>query len=500
MITQLVHILKKDIRYTRWELGLYFLLSIAYVWQQVRRATDIANIQQLFGYGRWASGSQPPRSPETLFLVLLGLVAVYLIVRVIHAEAIPGDNRFWFTRPYDWKSLLVEKVVFILLLVDLPMFLARMIAIRALGFPLSPAVWHVLSLQIELTLILALPVAAVATLTSGLAQFVLVVFLSIPAAAIVIGDASWFNEWAPGEAWIRAAIAAVALIAVSAWAVIAQYRNRRTGTVRVAAVLGLVAASFAYVFTPVSMAMDLNAWLAQPMSDMSIPRAVVGPEVRVIPRSTTEFAVQIPATVQDIPAGATALIDRMFVDFTGSGETIKQWMTISPTTTSSGALSFLATGRIPRSFFDAEDGKPVTVRVSVDAFYFATTQSQDVHRTDRFENVVGGLRCRGGHFLDLEQRPTFYEVDCMVPAVVQDLMIQVNSGESKLWYSRPWIPSYSFFPSGDVFELESVEWHEAAGVARNLNDVTISVSGPPQRLHRDFEFHDVTMATTMKLH
>src|SRR5256885_7885270 len=50
----------------------------------------------------------------TLVMILLPLAWWTLIARVIHDEVLPGDNQFWITRPYSWKSLLGAKALFIL--------------------------------------------------------------------------------------------------------------------------------------------------------------------------------------------------------------------------------------------------------------------------------------------------------------------------------------------------------------------------------------------------
>lgn len=81
---QLLHILKKDLRYLRYHFGLYLLLLGWYAWLETRvwfRST--AGL--LMGIR------------DVLAPLLVSIFAIYLIMRLFHSEAIPGDNQFWLT-------------------------------------------------------------------------------------------------------------------------------------------------------------------------------------------------------------------------------------------------------------------------------------------------------------------------------------------------------------------------------------------------------------------
>ena len=45
--------------------------------------------------------------------LLLPIAAWVLIARVIHAEALPGTQQFWLTRPYSRGSLLAARPCFL---------------------------------------------------------------------------------------------------------------------------------------------------------------------------------------------------------------------------------------------------------------------------------------------------------------------------------------------------------------------------------------------------
>ncbi len=93
---QALHILKKDIRHLRLEVSLVLVLTAAFAWTEMVSRNPI-----------WVRA-------------LLAIAAVYLIARLIQAEAIPGHNQFWISRPYRWKSLLGAKLLFIVLFINLP--------------------------------------------------------------------------------------------------------------------------------------------------------------------------------------------------------------------------------------------------------------------------------------------------------------------------------------------------------------------------------------------
>jgi hypothetical protein len=111
------------------------------------------------------------------------VAAAFLIARLIHAEAIPGDNQFWITRPYRWTSLLAAKLLSILVFVNLPMFAGQFFKVLSAGFPLH-SIWPGLAWsQILLFACLSIPIAAVAAITPGIVPFL---FLELLAAVILV--------------------------------------------------------------------------------------------------------------------------------------------------------------------------------------------------------------------------------------------------------------------------------------------------------------------------
>ena len=111
------HIFLKDVRYLRYQIVLVFALALGLIWGATPGPRQLV-------------GSSGPVE------ILLIAAANFLIARLIHAEAIPGDRQFWVTRPYRWKSLLLAKLAFIFVFVQLPVLLAHLFIVILNGFSL----------------------------------------------------------------------------------------------------------------------------------------------------------------------------------------------------------------------------------------------------------------------------------------------------------------------------------------------------------------------------
>src|SRR5262245_52525141 len=122
---QAIHIFQKDVRYLWREIALVLALAAIFTWI----------------------------NPVWMDMLLLA-AASYLIARLVHAEAIPGDRQFWITRPYRWGSLLAAKLLFMLAFVNLPILLAQWRIVAAGGFPFSSYIAGLLWSQVLLVLVI----------------------------------------------------------------------------------------------------------------------------------------------------------------------------------------------------------------------------------------------------------------------------------------------------------------------------------------------------------
>src|ERR1035441_4771617 len=122
--------------------------------------------------GRWADSS-PAAAPMQFITGLFELLAqLFLVVSVIHEEAVPGDRQYWLTRPIAWQDLLLAKAAFILLFIPLPCFLTDAVTLVAHGQSIVHFLPSLLACQFVILVRNILLPAAIAAVTATLAQFV----------------------------------------------------------------------------------------------------------------------------------------------------------------------------------------------------------------------------------------------------------------------------------------------------------------------------------------
>jgi hypothetical protein len=113
---QALHIFRKDVRRAWPQIALVLLLTAVVAREQVLRTFSSVAIL-VSGIGLFP---------------LLVLAWFYLIATVVQDDRLVGDQQFWLTRPYSWKSLLVAKGLFLAVFIHLSVFLADMAILTAL--------------------------------------------------------------------------------------------------------------------------------------------------------------------------------------------------------------------------------------------------------------------------------------------------------------------------------------------------------------------------------
>ncbi|MGD0859689.1 MAG: hypothetical protein ABR912_10240 [Terracidiphilus sp.] len=175
---------------------------------------------------------------SNMFRALAGLIVNLvpvtwwiLITRVTHAERLVGDTQFWLTRPYDWKRLLGAKMLFLAVFLYVPIFIAQCLLLAEAGFhPLAylPGLFYKLLL---ITVVLVLPVMAIAAVTSSFARTTLTLLAIYICLAGIFALAYLANSLDPSIPNQGHLLVAIALCLFAA-AVVAQYATRKTRLVR----------------------------------------------------------------------------------------------------------------------------------------------------------------------------------------------------------------------------------------------------------------------------
>jgi hypothetical protein len=217
-VKQVLHIFRKDVRHLWLNIVVVVLLSIAHaVFDVLSWPVDLPGIV---------------RANEIAYLlnILLPLGLWFLIAQLVFQEALPGDRQFWLTRPYRWTSLLASKILFVIVFAAVPLFVSDCYILAAQGF----AVWGVfptlLLRQLAVAALFLLPSLTLATLTTGLAQFVLAWFILLLVFILEMVLEFRSSSFDVGSGVVFVSSFAAIFAGVAIW----QYAQRRTMAARVA--------------------------------------------------------------------------------------------------------------------------------------------------------------------------------------------------------------------------------------------------------------------------
>ncbi|HKS83257.1 MAG TPA: hypothetical protein VJR23_17265 [Candidatus Acidoferrales bacterium] len=102
--------------------------------------------------------------------ILAFFAATFLIVAIVHLDAIPGLRQDWLVRPIRRLDLLVEKLLFIVVAVEGPIFTVNLAMGLASGFSLRATLLVAVERVIYLLLFLILPIFAFASVTKNMTE------------------------------------------------------------------------------------------------------------------------------------------------------------------------------------------------------------------------------------------------------------------------------------------------------------------------------------------
>ena len=463
---QTLHIVRKDIRYLSREISLVLALAALFAW----------------------------KDPWWVDILLL-VSAAYLIARVIHAEAIPGDRQFWITRPYRWQSLAGAKLLFILVFVNLPILAGQFLIVLRGGFPLA-SIWPGLLWSLVLMILcFSLPIAALAAVTSGIVPFIfatltlLVIGLSITQMVLPQGRLlPVIDRWPAMVEWVRNSGAVFALVLIALVALYSQYKNRRTVFSRAFALGAITLAAVAYLYLPRSLGFAVQMRFSQPLAAISSLSASIDPGsfqcVRL--RWTDQIQVRVRAAVRGIPDGFDVRADAFSLAFERPDGAAWKSDLEGDMASSTGAGVTTLDGMVmmPPSFFNAARRQPLTLQASLYLTLFETLPTRTLALTDTPVNASEGLQCYQDAFNNLFCRSAF-----RWPArLVYARAFQTNLS---LFYS---LISYSPFPA--VLDLNPIESHWASGGPSSSRDLTLLVKKPVATSRRDIEVHGVRLSST----
>jgi hypothetical protein len=232
----ILHIFLKDVRHLWREIAVSLALLIAFG----RSVPDSWVHPGSRGYGTFVGGFGffNLESWARMLVVLVPLAWLFTVVRAIQGESLVGDRQFWVTRPYDWRQLLAAKLLFLLAFVNLPMLVLDLFLLARAGFAPGRYFAGLFWMQLLVTLILLIPVAALAAVTASVVQLLLTLFV----IAIYMACSSVLAQHIPASNFTSTDPLPTILLIATPFAVIAlQYARRRTALARWL-ILGLMGA------------------------------------------------------------------------------------------------------------------------------------------------------------------------------------------------------------------------------------------------------------------
>ena len=152
------HIFKKD-----WKLLWPLVLAVA--------IGNVANAALWMELGHFIEPRQ--LGIVALFLQLgVWLAGAFLIITVVHQDAIPGDRQDWLTRPIKPHHLLLAKLLFLLLAVQGPLVLSNLITGLVEGFRLNDTLQASLFSSVALLVFFNFAVFGAATVTRTISELI----------------------------------------------------------------------------------------------------------------------------------------------------------------------------------------------------------------------------------------------------------------------------------------------------------------------------------------
>src|SRR5437660_7280726 len=311
------------------------------------------------------------------FLAVLLLVSWWLlIVRAVQSETLAGDRQYWITRPYEWKKLLAAKILFVGVFVNVPLLIADVVLLTRAGFkPVPSFVPGLLWMQVTLVVFLLLPIAALATVTSSIAQSALAllavgVYIAVTATLAAYIPSASFSTGSDG---LQAAVLIVACVATVVW----QYARRKTDRSRALLVSAAAAILIIVVATPYRTLVAYEYQQLGPAEPRPVQLALA-PEKpsasEVVPDEKRDLEIQIPMRVSGIDDHSFVAVDGMMltIEAQDGPRWNSGWKSVSQLLFPNQQL--LQTHfEVKKSFFEKVKSSAVRAHIS-----FAVTVSRDM--------------------------------------------------------------------------------------------------------------------------
>jgi hypothetical protein len=399
-VKQALHIFRKDVGHQWIGISVSVALLCFYGWRLpavfLAWATNPTD-----ALSRWLLG---------LALVCVCVSWVTLIARAIQDESLVGDRLFWVTRPYERKWLFAAKAVFVLAFVNLPVAIFDGVFLAVEGFHPWRYLAKLLLSQVQLTVFLILPTAALAVVTATLGQFL----LALLGVGAYVGGVAYLASVVPSASAavaddVGVPIALLLPIGAALAAIIVQYFRREAWPARAillgtAAVVPILLATAPYRFV---VDHSFPQVLAQPPNPagFTIDAAKPKAETRdLIPTKTVPLS--IPLRTGDVAQGHVVAVEgvRIRLQAPGGAKWDSAW-------TDNGQV--LWPGRstlnqqidVSSKFYSSARDKPVDMQMWLALHEYRETNPRRLTVTQKSFFVTDDANCTA----EISQ---FWEINC----------------------------------------------------------------------------------------
>jgi hypothetical protein len=235
-VSQILHIIRKDVRRHWPEILVSLALLVVFVWYQPRKWTGQVISVRFVG------------SMLNALPALMVLSWAFLIARLVQGESLVGDRQFWITRPYDWYKLFAAKLLAILLLLHVPLLIGQLVLLRMGNFPLISSLPGLIQIHFMFFVILVLPSVALAAVTSGIGQAALALLILFLLLLGIAGIGSLVPN--SGMSDDVDGVQAILFLATSVTVITIQYGYRKAVLARLLIAGALIAGVLILVLTP----------------------------------------------------------------------------------------------------------------------------------------------------------------------------------------------------------------------------------------------------------
>jgi ABC-type transport system involved in multi-copper enzyme maturation permease subunit len=458
---QAIHILKKDARQFRYEIAAVLLLLTKFGYDEVKETGSIINSHDL-----------------ALWQMLLPVAWTLLVVRAIQSEALPGDRQFWITRPYDRRSLLAAKMLFLLTFISLPLLLTQAFIVVVNGYELhiGDLLWN----QILLVLVFILPSAALASVTATLPQFVLggLAFYAglfvIPVWSIMVAPyglgmilTNFAGNLGPLD-WIQVCAQTAAAPLVTLPILVLQFMRRKTTVSRIIAITGTVLGRTVPFLLPWGALLALE-YRANPIPSLHIEldRSKSLPDA-----SSRSGSADLPLSMTGLPEGTELKCDVASVVIEGP-QGVRWRSDLIPAARISRLTPSGCVVRVPAGW-----SQPVKIRASLYLTLFGNKRSTILPTTEFKFRVPGlGLCSFGGSGGDIA---------CGSPFRWPERLVWTHDNDN---LDQPFQNALSYSPFSTAPHIGPIETFSAK--IRGWNGAAIAMEDPLVHFRYDFEADSV---------